>query len=105
MAEINYTPEFKRNYKKLKRKHYNMQKLKHVIELLQHEDFQVLRNSYDDHFLHGKWEGNKALHVEKNRKGNWILIYRISKCKVQLVSIDLVATGNHEIYNLSLIHI
>ncbi|MES5137789.1 type II toxin-antitoxin system mRNA interferase toxin, RelE/StbE family [Lactobacillus jensenii] len=68
MAEINYTPEFKRNYKKLKRKHYNMQKLKHVIELLQHEDFQVLRNSYDDHFLHGKWEAIKLYMLKKIEK-------------------------------------
>ena len=31
---INRTPEFKRNYKLLKRKHYDMNKLKRVINLL-----------------------------------------------------------------------
>lgn len=34
MAKINFTPQFKRDYKKLKRKHYDTNKLKHVINLL-----------------------------------------------------------------------
>lgn len=99
MAEINFTSEFKRNYKKLKRKNYDMERLKHVISLLEHEKFEILRDSYDDHFLHGKWKGTKALHVEKNRKGNWILIYRISKGRIQMITIDLITTGNHEVYD------
>lgn len=98
MAIINFTPEFKRNYKKLKRKHYDMQKLKNVIELLETEKFEKLKYSFDDHSLHGKYKGLRALHVEKNRRGNWILIYRIKNKKIQMIAVDLIATGNHELY-------
>lgn len=96
MAEINYTPEFKRNYKKLKRKHYNINKLKKVIKLLEKEQFVKLKRSYDDHGLHGNLEGLRSLHVENGKRGNWILIYRIRKNSIQLIVIDLIATGNHD---------
>lgn len=53
MAQINYTPQFKRDYKKLKRKHYDLNKLKNVIQLLIDEKFKILVDKYDDHQLKG----------------------------------------------------
>ncbi len=53
MAKINFTPQFKRDYKKLKRKHYDTNKLKHVINLLVEEKFEILAQKYDDHQLKG----------------------------------------------------
>lgn len=52
---INRTPEFKRNYKRLKRKHYDMIRLKHVIELLVAGKTNELRTKHKDYKLSGKY--------------------------------------------------
>lgn len=95
MAEINYTPQFTRDFKKLKKKHYDLDKLKHVISLLVEEQFEILKNRYDDHQLKGSLKKLRALHVEHNKAGNWILVYRINKGKLELLTIDLISTGSH----------
>lgn len=96
MSKISYTPQFTRDFKKLKRKHYDMNKLKHVIELLEEEKFEILVQKYDDHQLKGSLKALRALHVEHNKAGNWILVYRIHKGNLELLTIDLVATGSHD---------
>ncbi|MQM73739.1 MAG: type II toxin-antitoxin system mRNA interferase toxin, RelE/StbE family [Pseudoramibacter sp. EUB1.1] len=53
-----YSPNlysFKRNYKRLKRKHYDMSRLKHVIELLVAGKTNELRTKHKDHKLSGKY--------------------------------------------------
>ncbi|TGD17395.1 type II toxin-antitoxin system mRNA interferase toxin, RelE/StbE family [Levilactobacillus suantsaiihabitans] len=53
-----YSPNlysFKRNYKRLKRKHYDMSRLKHVIELLVVGKTNELRTKHKDHKLSGKY--------------------------------------------------
>lgn len=95
MARINRSPRFKRNYKKLMRKHYDMSKIDKVIRLLALEKFDELINHYDDHPLHGNLAGKRVLHIEDN----WILIYqKRADHTYNLVIINLEATGNHEEY-------
>lgn len=96
MAQINYTPQFKRDYKKLKRKHYDLNKLKNVIQLLIDEKFKILVDKYDDHQLKGSLRSLCALHVEHNKAGNWILVYKIHSGNLELLTIDLVSTGSHD---------
>lgn len=96
MAEINFTPQFKRDYKKLKKKHYKMDKLKHVIDLLTEEKFDILIRDYDDHRLTGAYKNMHGLHVEHNKAGNWILVYEIINNQFKLMTINLVSTGNHD---------
>lgn len=73
-----------------------MIKLRHVIELLEKEEFKVLVQKYDDHQLKGTFKSLRALHVEHNKAGNWILVYRIRKGNLELLTIDLVSTGSHD---------
>ena len=96
MAQINYTPQFKRDYKKLKRKHYDLNKLKNVIQWLIDEKFKILVDKYDDHQLKGSLRSLRALHVEHNKAGNWILVYKIHSGNLELLTIDLVSTGSHD---------
>ena len=96
MAKINFTPQFKRDYKKLKRKHYDTNKLKHVINLLVEEKFEILAQKYDDHQLKGSFKSMRALHVEHNKAGNWVLVYKIHKGQLELLTIDLISTGSNK---------
>lgn len=93
--KINATPNFKRDLKKLKKKHYDMDKFKIVLNLLVNKDFDKLVKNYSDHKLTGNLNGLRALHIEPN----WVLVYRLVNGDVELIAIDLIATGNHEIYN------
>lgn len=95
MARIVFTSRFKRDYKRLKRKHYKMEEINYCIKLLAQEDFEQLTNKYDNHQLHGKWAKYSAIHIESN----WVLIYKKRKDgRYDLLVIDLIATGNHEEY-------
>ncbi len=92
MAQINYTPQFKRDYKKLKRKHYDMNKLKTVIQLLIDEKFKILVDKYDDHQQKVSLKSLRTLHVEHNKASNWILVYKIHNGNLELLTLDLVST-------------
>nr|WP_143351432.1 type II toxin-antitoxin system YafQ family toxin [Enterococcus hirae] len=45
--KIKRTPTFKRNYKSLKKKHYDMQKLENVLELLVQQRTDILYQKSD----------------------------------------------------------
>lgn len=92
---INRTPEFKRNYKRLKRKHYDMSKLKHVIELLVAGKSDELRTKHKDHKLSGKYHFLRELHVDRQYNDNWVLVYQIHDNEIDLQTLDLIRTGNH----------
>ncbi|HJA27056.1 MAG TPA: type II toxin-antitoxin system YafQ family toxin [Candidatus Limosilactobacillus intestinigallinarum] len=93
---INRTPEFKRNYKRLKRKHYDMSKLKHVIELLIAGQTEELRRRHKDHQLSGKYRNLRSLHVDRHYNDNWVLIYQIRGNEIDLHVLDLIRTGDHD---------
>lgn len=87
--KIRRTPTFKRNYKSLKKKHYDMQKLETVLELLLQQQTEVLYRKYKDHALKGNKQGLRELHIEKD----WLLIYEI---KNEILELWLLATGKHD---------
>lgn len=90
LERISRTPSFKRDWKRLKRKHYDEAKLRTVVELLVAEDKATLQSRYDDHALKGQWEGFRELHIQ----GDWLLIYCILRNELRLV---LTRTGSHDI--------
>lgn len=92
---INRTSEFKRNYKYLKRKHYDMNKLKHVIELLVSGQTEELTRKHKDHKLAGKYRHLRSLHVDCQYNDNWVLIYQIRNDEIYLHVLDLIRTGSH----------
>lgn len=89
MMKISRTPTFKRNYKMLKKKHYDMSKLEIVIELLVLGEADVLYRKYKDHALKGDKQGLRELHIEKD----WLLLYEI---KNDILELWLLATGKHD---------
>ena len=94
--KINRTPEFKRAYKKLKRKHYDMSRLKHVIQLIVNGEINALKRKHKYHKLHGKYKGLSEVHVDRQYNDNWILIYYIHNDELDLAILDLITTGNHD---------
>lgn len=90
---INRTPEFKRNYKKLKKKHYDMDKLKHVINLIVNNQTEKLIKKHHDHQLSGKYKSFRSAHIRK-ANDNWVVVYRLHG--KQLDILDLIRTGNHD---------
>jgi mRNA interferase YafQ len=93
---INRTPEFKRAYKKLKRKHYNMEKLSHVIKLIVVGDEQTLLRKHKLHQLKGRYRGLSEVHVDRQYNDSWVLVYRIHDGQLDLAILDLITTGNHD---------
>ena len=64
MLAIEFTPSFKRDYKRMMKKHYNETEFRKVINLLVNQEQEVLRTKYKDHALQGNWKGFRELHVQ-----------------------------------------
>ena len=89
MLTIEFTPSFKRDYKRMMKKHYNETEFRKVINLLVNQEQEVLRTKYKDHALQGNWKGFRELHVQSD----WLLIYKIDGKKLILT---VVRTGSHD---------
>ncbi|MBK5028573.1 type II toxin-antitoxin system YafQ family toxin [Enterococcus faecium] len=89
MLTIEFTSSFKRDYKRMMKKHYNETEFRKVINLLVNQEQEVLRTKYKDHALQGNWKGFRELHVQSD----WLLIYKIDGKKLILT---LVRTGSHD---------
>ena len=84
MLTIFYTTRFKKDFKRIKKQHKDMNKLQAVIETLVNE--QPLDSRYKDHQLIGNWANHRECHIEPD----WLLIYRISDNNLYLER-----TGTH----------
>ena len=71
MREIEYSGQFKRDLKKVKKRGKNMEKIKEPLQLLIEE--KSIPGVYLDHSLSGNWNGCRDLHIEPD----WLLIYRL----------------------------
>ncbi len=81
---LNYTTQFKKDYKRVKKQNKDLSKLKTVIEKL--IAGKKLDPHYRDHQLSGNWKGHRDCHIESD----WILIYRITAGELYLER-----TGSH----------
>ena len=84
--EIQRTTSFKRDYKLVKKRGYDVQKLKVVVTLL--AEGKELPQEYRDHALTGNWVGFRELHIAPD----WLLVYRIYE---QQLILSLTRTGTH----------
>lgn len=89
LTSIFRTSQFKRDAKKLFKKHYAPEKLAEAVQALMRQDRDLLRTKYRDHALKGNWQGFREIHIE----GDWLVIYRIEKAELMLV---LTRTGSHD---------
>lgn len=88
MLKIEFTGQFKRDYKLAIKRGCNQQELEKVISLLASE--QTLPVKYRDHTLENSrnYKGMRECHI----KPDWLLIYKIYSDRLVL---ELIRTGTH----------
>ena len=86
MLEVMYTSRFKKDYKRLMKRGYDMDRLLDVVDMLR--EGGELPAQYKDHPLHGDYEGHRDCHIDPD----WVLIY--FKNATTLV-LSLTRTGTH----------
>lgn len=85
MRTIRYTNQFKKDFKRARKRGHNESHLKIVINQLAND--QPLPAQYRDHELIGNYAGIRECHIEPD----WLLLYRLEG-QTELV---LVRTGSH----------
>ena len=86
MLTIKYQTAFKRDYKRIKKRGYNLRLLEDVIALLAQE--QELPPAYRDHALTGDYSGCRECHIAPD----WLLVYEVLHDELLLY---LTRTGTH----------
>ncbi|WP_325200865.1 type II toxin-antitoxin system YafQ family toxin [Oscillibacter sp.] len=86
MLTIRYEKSFKKDYKRVKRRGYDIELLENVLELLARQE--PLPPKYKDHALTGEYKGFRECHITPN----WLLVYEIHDQELILV---LTRTGTH----------
>ena len=76
---IVYTTQFKRDYKRVKKQHKDINDLRIVIEKL--SSLEKLDLKYRDHKLLGRWDKYRECHISPD----WLLIYCIAGRDIILV--------------------
>jgi mRNA interferase YafQ len=90
--KILYTRQFKKDFKRLKKRGYKMYLLNNLISGLLSE--KSLPKKYNDHSLSGKYNGFRECHIQPD----WLLIYYRDKEKLIFT---LTRTGSHsDLFNL-----
>ena len=86
--KVDYTTEFKKDYKKIKKQNKNIEKLKTIIEQL--ASGNKLEEKYKDHKLNDnkRFKDCRECHIEPD----WLLVYRINNNQLILL---LIETGTH----------
>ena len=87
-------PEFKRNYKKARKKHFNVLLIRRSIHLLLIQDYDKLRRRCHDHALHGDMQGYRELHILKHH--NLLLLYQIQNYPNGSKKLVLIKLGSHD---------
>ena len=86
MLELVTTKQFRKDYKRMKKRGYDMNLLGKVIDLLQ--NVKPLDDRYRDHGLVGNYVGFRECHIMPD----WLLIYAVDKEKLILTA---SRTGTH----------
>lgn len=86
MLKIRYSSRFKKDFKAIIKRGYNVKLLEEVLNLLVQE--KALPQKYLDHTL----AGNYADHHECHITPDWLLIYKIEK---DILTLSLTRTGTH----------
>ena len=86
MLTIKYQTAFKKDYKRVVRRGYNIKLLEDVIETLAEQ--RPLPEKNKDHLLAGEYEGCRECHIAPD----WLLIYEIYEDNLLLY---LTRTGTH----------
>ena len=86
MLEITLSTKFRRDYKRIKARGYNLHLLDSIVTMLAEQ--KPLPPENRDHALSGNWAGYRECHIQSD----WLLIYRVSDHNLDLL---LMRTGTH----------
>lgn len=86
MLKVIPSNHFRKDLKLAKKRGLKIEKLAEVINTL--ASGETLAEKYRDHGLTGNYEGFRECHIEPD----WLLIYRVESCGVELF---LFRTGTH----------
>lgn len=86
MLTIKYHILFKKDFKRIKKRGYDISRLEKIVELLANE--VPLPEQFKDHNLSGNYNGFRECHIAPD----WLLIYQVNNNELVLV---LSRTGSH----------
>ena len=86
MLTIKYHTLFKKDFKRIKKRGYDISRLEKIVELLANEVPQP--EQFKDHNLSGNYNGFRECHIAPD----WLLIYQVNNNELVLV---LSRTGSH----------
>ena len=86
MLKLNSSTQFKKDYKTCMKRHYNMDLLQAVVDVLRVPDTLPPKNR--DHNLTGNYTGCRECHIQPD----WLLIYHIED---DVLVLTLARTGTH----------
>lgn len=88
MLKIEFTNQFKKDFKLITKRGYDIKKFEKVVELLQKQE--ILPEKYKDHQLVNSrnYKNIRECHIEPD----WLLVYRI---KEDILILELTRTGTH----------
>jgi len=84
--EVKLTNKFRKDYKLMGKRGFNITLLDDVIILL--ASGKSLPDTYHDHELKGDFSGHRECHIQPD----WLLVYRIEK---DVLVLTLIRTGYH----------
>ena len=86
MLSIRYSSRFKKDFKVIVKRGYDVRLLEEVLNYLVQE--KKLPQEYLDHLLAGNYAGHRECHITTD----WLLIYKIEK---GILTLSLTRTGTH----------
>lgn len=86
MLTIKYHTMFKKDFKRIKKRGYDISRLEKIVKLLANEI--PLPEQFKDHNLSGNYNGFRECHIAPD----WLLIYQVNNNELVLV---LSRTGSH----------
>ena len=86
MLTIKYHTMFKKDFKRIKKRGYDISRLEKIVELLANE--VPLPEQFKDHNLSGNYNGFRECHIAPD----WLLIYQVNNNELVVV---LSRTGSH----------
>ena len=79
MLTIKYHTLFKKDFKRIKKRGYDISRLEKIVELLANE--VPLPEQFKDHNLSGNYNGFRECHIAPD----WLLIYQVNNNELVLV--------------------
>ena len=86
MLKVRYSAKFKKDFKAIVKRGYDISLFEEVLVLLR--EGKTLPEKYCDHSLKGEYMGHRECHISPD----WLLIYKVEN---DMITLSLTRTGTH----------